>query len=335
MATILDVAKEADVSPSTVSRALNNSGTISPATVKKVYQAVEKLGYEPNVFARSLRRKETRIILILTPNITNSYYAHIISGISDFSREMSYSSFICSTGNDSYQLKELLEKFSRHQADGAILMSVEKGEKWLRDFSNDFPIIQVSEFDPKIPIPHVCVDNYQAAYDAVTYLISLGHRKIAIISSVNRFISTEMRMKGYLDALKDAGIEVRDSYIAYASADYSYHSGCNETRKLLTLRDRPTAIFSISDIVAFGAVNTAKELGLSIPSEISIIGFDDVEQTTMFTPRITTVAQPCFTIGHRAAELLYRAINQESSIPLETILPYELMVRETTAPPLS
>ena len=333
MVTILDVAKEANVSPSTVSRVLNNSGSISQATVENVYKAVEKLHYEPNVFARSLRKKETRVILILTPNVINPYYAHIISGISDMMRKLSYSAFICNTGNDMYQMREYLTKLEKRQADGAILMSVEKGEKWLQEYSNDFPIIETSEFDPKIKIPHVSVDNYQAAYDAVSYLISLGHKKIGTISSVNKFISTELRLKGYQNALQDAGIDIHDNYIAYASADYSYQSGCNETRKLLSLSERPTAIFCIGDVLAIGAVNTAREMGLNVPKDLSVIGFDNVEQIGMFSPHLTTVAQPCVGIGEKAVELLFRLIRQEGNVPIETIVPYELIVRESTAAP--
>ena len=279
MATILDVAREANVSTSTVSRVLNNNGSISKATIQKVYRAVEKLGYEPNVFARSLRTKETRVIMILTPNLTNMFYVQIISGITEFFREVSYSSFICNTGNDSYQMKELLFKLEKHQADGAILLTIEKGEDWLVDYRAGAPIILCSEYDPRIEYPHVCIDNYQAAFDAVSYLISLGHTKIATINSVNRFISTEQRMKGYLDALKSHGIEPKENYITYGSTDYSYSSGCNEARKLLTLIDRPTAIFCISDVLAIGAINTAIELGIKVPQELSVIGFNDADQS--------------------------------------------------------
>ncbi len=333
MTTILDVAREANVSPSTVSRVLNNSGAISKATVETVYKAVEKLGYEPNVFARNLRKRETHVLMILAPNMTNPYYASIIAGISDFTRELNYSCFICKTDGDSYQIKELLSKVLKHQADGAILLACEKDEKWLNEYRNAFPLVECSEYDPEIEIPHVCIDNFKAANEAVKYLISLGHRKIATISSVNKHISTELRMNGYLDALREAGIEIDDRYIAYSSVDYSYQSGCNETRRLLSQSNPPTALFCISDVLAVAAINTAKEMGFSVPEDFSVIGFDDVEMITMFAPKLTTVSQPCHEIGMIAATLLYRKIMQEGAVPIETILPHKLMIRETTRAP--
>ncbi len=330
--TIIDVAREANVSPSTVSRVLNNAGTISPATVNSVYKAVEKLGYEPNMLARSFRKKETRTILILTPNMTNPYYSNILSGISDMSREMSYSSFICNTSAGTEQVKETLEMLPKHRADGAILLASEKGETWIRDFSEAYPIVQCSEFDPEIPVPHVSIDNYKAAVEAVRYLIRLGHRKIGTISSVNHYLSTQLRLRGYQDALTEAGIKPETRLIGYASKDYNYASGCAIAEKLLSMQDRPTAIFCISDVLAMGAINTAKKLGLRVPQDISIIGFDDVEQTAMFSPQLTTIAQPCYALGQKSAELLFMKLARGENIPMETVLPYEMVLRESTGP---
>lgn len=330
MITILDVAKEANVSASTVSRVLNNSGMISQNTVDCVYKAVEKLGYEPNMLARSFRKKETRTILILTPNMTNPYYSNILSGISDMSRGMSYSSFICNTTGGTDQVKETLDMLPKHRADGAILLASEKGEKWLKEYADEFSIIQCSEYDPEIPIPHVSIDNYKAAIEAVRLLICLGHKKIGTISSVNKYLSTELRLKGYRDALLEAGIEPSDRYISYAGKDYNYQSGCKAAETLLSQKDRPTALFCISDVLAIGAVNTAKQMGLNIPRDISIIGFDDVEQTAMFSPKITTVAQPCYALGQKSAELLCRNLAEGEAVPMETVLPYKMIVREST-----
>ncbi len=331
MVTIIDVAKEANVSPSTVSRVLNDTGMISPATVEIVYQAVKKLGYEPNVLARSFRKKETRTILILTPNMTNPYYSNILSGISDMSREMNYSSFICNTTAGTAQVKEMLNMLPKHRADGVILLASEMGETWLRDFSENYPIVQCSEFDPDIQIPHVSIDNYKAAVEAIHYLIRIGHRKIGTISSTNRYLSTQLRMQGYKDALIEAGIEPEERFIANAGKDYSYASGCLAANQLLSQPDPPTALFCISDVLAMGAINTAKKIGLRVPQDVSVIGFDDVEQTAMFSPQLTTVAQPCYALGQKCAELLLKNLARGESISKETILPHKMVIRESTA----
>jgi len=332
MVTINDVAKEANVSASTVSRVLNNTGTISQPTTNTVIRAVKKLGYEPNVLARNFRKKRTRTILILTPNMTNPFYSNIISGICDLSRDMNYSSFVCNTTDETQQIKKTLDMLYKHKADGAILLASEKGQHWLSEYAEEFPIIQCCEYDPDLDISRVSIDNYHAAVDTVRYLIALGHKKIGMISSVNKYLSTENRLKGYKDALREAGLESTDRYVAFAGKDYNYQSGCRAAEKLLTQSDRPTALFCISDVLAIGAVNTAKIMGMCIPEDISIVGFDDVEQTSMFTPKITTVAQPCYSLGQKATELLCRKLEQNESIPLETILPYRMIIRDSTGP---
>jgi len=337
MITLKDVAKEAGVSTATVSRVINNKGLISSQTVELVYQAVEKLGYEPNVLARNLRMKETSTILILVPNITNPYYAHIISGISDTTRKLGFSSFICNTNGERQQEKEILNMLAKRRADGAILLATELGAEWLRKYSEKYPIVQCSEYDPNIDIPHVTIDNYKAAREVVKYLISLGHRRIGMISSENKYLSTQLRLKGYKDELIAAGVNPLDDYVYYASQDYTFQSGKKGAQVLLSQENRPTALFCISDILAQGAITGANEMGFHVPGDVAVIGFDDVEQTTIYRPNITTVAQPCYEIGQRSAELLYQHIRQmqegsfDASLQTKAvILPHRLIVRDSS-----
>ena len=338
MVTILDVAEEAGVSAATVSRVINNNPNISKATTKKVWLAAEKLGYEPNMLARSFRKKETRIILVLVPNITNPYYAHILSGISDTTRALGYSSFICNTQGDREQEKEVLDMLARRRADGAILLATELGAGWLKKYIEKYPIIQCSEYDPEVPIPHVCIDNYKAARDVVHYLLELGHTQIGTISSNNNYISTQLRLQGYNDELVEAGIQRKSEYIYYASIDYSFESGRIGAQTLLAQKNPPTAIYCVSDVLAQGAIEGAKEMGLSVPEDVTIVGFDDVEQTTRYHPHLTTTAQPCSLIGKKATELLVDCIAGQDlekfrNENLEFILPHKLVVRESSAPP--
>ena len=285
--TIFDVAKEANVSASTVSRVLNNKSTISENTVRRVYEAAERLGYEPNILAQSFRKQETRTILILTPNMTNPYYSNILSGISDTTRSLFYSSFICKTDWNREEMSNILGMMKKRHAEGAILLACEMGEEdWLLRYAKDNPIILCSEFNPDTSIPHISIDNYKATVEAIKYLISLGHTKIGTISSVNNYLSTQLRLKGY------------------------------------------------KDVLAIGAINTAAEMGIKVPEDLSVIGFDDVEQTAMFSPKLTTVAQPCYELGKRSAELLITAFNQSEDVPLETVLPYQLILRESTGSPV-
>ena len=332
MATMADVAREAGVSVATVSRLLNNQESVSPDTAARVFAAIEKLSYEPNILARNLRRNESRVILILAPNVTNPYYAHILSGIGDVSTKLGYSALIFTTSDDIEREREGLDMLKKRRADGAILMASNIGCNWLLEYSSQFPLVQCSEYDPTVDIPHVSIDNYQATVDGMEYLIGLGHERIAIISSENEYISTALRLKGYKDTLKKHGVMANEEYIIYASRDYSFKSGKAKAKELLKVSPRPTAIFCISDTLALGAITAAKELGLRVPEDVTVIGFDDVEHTTMFHPYITTVAQPCYDLGKQAAKMLYAQMTQGKEIPRQMILDHKLIVRESSAP---
>lgn len=339
MVNISDVAKKAGVSTSTVSRVMNNKGAISLETSKRVLEAARELGYEPNMLARSFRKQETRIILVLVPNFTNPYYTNIMSGISDTTRKLGYSSFICNTQGDPAQEREVLNMLDKKKADGAILLGTQLGTEWLKPYAEAYPIVQCSEYDPAMPIPHVCIDNYQAARDIVSYLSELGHRRIATISSENCFISTKLRLDGYRDELEARQILYNDEYLFFAARDYTFESGYEGAKKLLMLEDRPTALFCISDVLALGALLAAADLGLRVPEDLTVIGFDDVEGTTRYHPYITTLEQPCYQIGAKAAELLRKFIKTprpgESDIlrqKYEFLLPYRLIERESSGP---
>lgn len=333
MSTILDVAKEAKVSIATVSRLLNNEGVVSPDTAKRVHDAIEKLAYEPNILARNFRKNESRVILIISPNVTNPYYARILSGIGDVFTELGYSTLIYNTADDSQREKEALEMLKKRRADGAILMANNLGSAGLLEYASQYPLVQCCEYESGVDIPHVSIDNYLATNEAMDYLIKLGHRKIAIISSENDYLSTSLRMKGYKDSLQKNQIAINPEFIAYASRDYSIKSGQAQAAQLLRLQDRPTAIFCIADTLALGAIATAKEFGLRIPEDITVIGFDDVDYTTMFHPHITTIAQPCYELGRQSAHLLFSKISLVKDIPNEIKLDHELIIRESSGSP--
>lgn len=333
MATMADVAREARVSVATVSRLLNKQGVVSPETAERVYAAIQKLSYEPNILARNFRKNESRVILILSPNITNLYYAHVLSGIGDAAAELGYSALTFNTSDDVAREREALDMLKKRRADGAILMSSDIGCEWLLEYASRHPLVQCCEYDPAVDIPHVSIDNYLAAQQAMEYLIDLGHRRIAIISSENEYVSTNLRLKGYKDTLAMHAIAPREDYITFASRDYSFKSGKAMAKELLRLNPRPTAIFCISDSLALGAITAAKEMGCRVPEDVTVIGFDDVEHTTMFHPYITTVAQPCYELGRQSVYLLYAQMTQRKDVPHQKTLEHQLIVRESSCPP--
>jgi len=332
MVKIEDVARAAGVSVATVSRVLNEQGCVLPETQERVRKAADELHYEPNLSARNLRKNESRIILILAPNFSNPYYSNVLAGICDVSRNLGYSTLIYNT-YDSNALDQSLvtHLFQKNRADGMITLAVNRDDRWLTQFAGKFPLVQCSEYVEDEPMSHISVDNRLAAKESVSHLVAQGHQRIGIVTSANRYLSSANRLRGYLDALEEAGIAKDDSLIAYASADYSFSSGKQAARDLLSLPEPPSAIFCVSDILALGVIAAAGKMGLQVPWDLSVTGFDDVDYTTMFHPYLTTVSVPCYELGRRSMQLLYDLIVQKSDVEREVYLPHQLVLRETTA----
>ena len=332
MVKIEDVARAAGVSVATVSRVLNEQGGVLPQTQQKVKEAVEALSYEPNLLARNLRKNESRIILILAPNFSNPYYSNVLAGICDVSRNLGYSTLIYNT-YDSNALDETLvtSLFQKNRADGMITLAVNRDDMWLSRYMGKYPLVQCSEYVEDAQLPHISVDNRRAAKESVSFLIAQGHRRIGIVTSANRYLSSTNRLRGYLDALEEAGIQRDESLIAYASADYSFASGKQAARDLLSLPEPPSAIFCVSDILALGVIASAGKLGLQVPWDLSVMGFDDVDYTTMFHPYLSTVVVPCYELGRRSMLMLYDHIQQKPGAAMEEYLPHQIMHRETAA----
>jgi len=330
MATIEDVAKAAGVSVATISRVLNNSSMVKTETAEKVRRVIREVGYIPNLSARNLRKNESRVVLVLAPNFSNPFYARILSGISDKAREVDYSAFICNTGGSEEAAVEYLEMLENGRADGVIRLNCDYDYQWPERFLH-YPMVQCAEYTAMQGIPRVCIDNYRAAYDSVQFLLQQGHSRIGIVSSTNRFSSTKQRLEGYRDALTDAGVSMQDSYIAYADDEYTFDSGLAATEELLTQTTPPTALFCISDILALSAIAKGREMGLDIPGDLIVMGFDDVAYAKIFHPYLTTVVQPCYNLGYQSMTLLHQYILDRGNVPESVILPHELKVRESTA----
>jgi len=331
MSTIFDVAKAAGVSTATVSRVLNGSGTVAPQTVKTVLDIVDKLSYTPNKQAQNLRKSTTGTVLVMLADITNPYYSNVFAGINVKAQEYGYNIYLSDIRRRNAEeiLKNAIES---KNADGAILLSSNYDDNWLGDYCNGFPIVECCEYVENIDIPHVSVDNYKAGYDATKYLIDLGYRNIGMISTENKFMSTREREHGYKDALKKNGINPSAGNVAYADINYSFSSGVNAAKKLLTAQNRPDALFCIGDSVALSAVTCAKELGLKVPEDVSIVGFDDVIYTKMIHPYITTIIQPCEKLGECAMDNLKDLIDGKKIEDRYVILPHGFIERESTKP---
>ena len=329
--TISQVAKRAGVSVATVSRVINQSGTVTPETAQKVLEAIQSLGYQPNIWGRNLRRGESRVVLVLVPNVTNPYYAPIIAGAEDALGREGYSMMLCLTNNADAERQSFFLEFMRDgRADGAILIGASDHDPGVVQVAEEYHLVQCCEYCDSPAVSRVSIDNFEAARQAVARLLELGHTRVALMGANNRFISTRCRRDGYRAALQAWGLPLREEYEALASADYSFSSGVEAARRLLNRPEPPTALFCVSDVLALGALQAARELGVRVPEELSVVGFDDVEYAVMFQPHLTTIRQPCYELGLAAGETLLKQLRGGPGGQVH-YLPHQLIERDSTA----
>lgn len=308
--TIKDVAKAANVSVATISRTLNNDKNVSEKTRKHVFEVIEALGYTPNVLGRNLRVSKTNRILTLIPDLSNAFYSEVIRGIDDFAEKYGYMTMISTTrGTLELEEKYIAQLFNKN-FDGIILTSSEQTAEDLSNNAKKAPIVMCCEYKYGTDISAVLVDNRKAEYDAVTTLIEKGHRKIALVTNAISYSANE-RTKGYIDALQDHNIPVREEYIIYGG--YRYHDGLEAASRLLHMQERPTAILSISDILGIAINNYIVSLGMTPGVDIDVFGFDNTTFSNVSTPPINSISQPAYEIGRTAMEILLKKIRKIDS----------------------
>lgn len=327
MATIQDVARKAGVSTATVSRVLNNRNVVSEKTAVKVEQVIHELNYEPSVLGRNLRTSESRLLLVLIPSIANPFYTEIIRGIEDTAIEQGYNILLCETGSNPQRESIYINLVRNRLADGIISMDSAVDKVRLTELDKNYPIVQCSEYDEAGKISYVTIDSELAAYQAVKYLIKIGHQKIGLINSDNKYLYARDRYKGYVKALKEFDIPINHNWICNVKS-VGFEEGQRVMRKLLNNSDRPTAVFADSDMSAIGALKEINAHRLRVPSDIALVGFDNIDYSKMSTPTLTTISQPMYKMGNESARMLIGKIRGESVT--NVILSHELLIREST-----
>lgn len=335
--TIKDVAKHADVSIATVSRVINNSPLASAKARMKVMQAIKELGYEPNALARGLVSRKSNSIGVLIPDVSNFFFAEVFRGMEDAVHQNNSNVFICNTdANDERMLRYI--KFLREKQVEGVIYTSEAVSKEHYDAlqSLNVPVVLVATESQDYEIPAVKVNDYQAAKDAVRYLIKHGHREIGMISGpFSDKIAGLPRFQGYKDALEENGISFHEENVAIG--DYRFDSGSKAIKELLHNNPNITAVFVSSDEMAIGSLVEASKLGFSLPDQLSIIGFDNVRISQMSNPALTTVDQSLYKMGFKGVEILFEMIlNSENQSKEQyngkTIyIPHEIVERESVA----
>jgi LacI family repressor for deo operon, udp, cdd, tsx, nupC, and nupG len=333
-ATIHDVARAAQVSTATVSRALSNPDLVSERTRAAVLDAIRATGYRVNQAARNLRMQRAGAVLVLVPNLGKPFYSGILAGISDGFAGTDYAVLITDTENNPLQEGALAGYFLDSRIDGAISLDGHLPQAALRQCEAEGVggrIVFLCEWVEGEGFPVIAADNAEGARLAIRHLHALGHRKIAHVTGPEGNVLTAARRAGMLGERARLGLPVREDWII--RGDFSLASGHEAARRILGMADRPTAVFCSADMVAFGLIAGLQAGGLRVPEDISVVGFDDIEMSGSYVPALTTIRQDRPRLGRRAAEVLLARLGGRTGDGPEPLVPVELVARASTAPP--
>ncbi len=332
--TIKDIARELNISPSTVSRALQDHPDISRPTKDKINALVEKYHYRPNAMALNLRRGKSNVIGVIIPEIVHHFFSSVISGIEEVVQTKGYSVMLCQS-SESYEREVLNSQvLSAGRVEG-ILASVSKESLKFGHFRNimqqNIPLVFFDRIAPGIETDAVVVDDFDGALKATEYLIKTGCKRIAHLAASQQLQIGYRRKRGYISALEKHRLEVYDDFTTHCD---TFEKALEVVPKMMTLPVSPDAIFCVNDLTAAASIKALKKLGYRIPEDVSVIGFTDGLVSTVTDPALTTISQHGFHLGRRAAEILFQRIDEKAEIkkPITEVIPTELVIRDSTRP---
>ena len=330
--TLKTIAENLGLSAATVSRVLNGLASqyrISKKTEELIIKTAEELDYKPNPIARSLRIKQTFTLGLVISDISNPFFATIARNVERAARKSAYSIILCDSEDDTQLEQQQVKILKARKADGLIVFPVgQKSSHLLELYEKGMPLVLVDRGFPDLPIPFVTSDNYQGAFEAVSYLIENGHTAIACIKGLPNTLPNERRVQGYLDAHKKYNISVNNSLIV--GENFGLQNGYIETKVLLSLPERPTAILALSNLIAIGSLQAISDEKLSVPEDISLISFDDQPYSAILSTPMTTVAQQSEEMVRIAAKILLNQIsNGIAGNNTQIFLPTKLIKRKS------
>ena len=307
--TIRDVARRATVSPATVSRVLNGCSHIREETRRRVLEAVRELGYTPDRRARALRKRQTTIIGVITPDISNPFFSLLVRGVEHEAQAQEYSVVIGDSGNSLEGERRAIRALLRERVDGVILTAVAAQSDSFTDLlRGEIPLVIADRRVPGVEAPAVVVDGVHDGRRLTSYLIGLGYRDIAFVQGPPEVSTSVDRFEGYRRSLDRHGLRLNPDGLE--RGDYTYEGGYEAARRLLR-RHRPEVLIAANDLMAIGALYALKEAGLSVPEEIGVAGFDNIPLAAWVHPRLTTIEIPAYEIGREAMRLLLRLLRGE------------------------
>ena len=331
MASMNDVARQAGVSVVTVSRVVNNSASVNELTRTRVLKAIKDLKYKPNRVAKRLRSKSLsgNLLGVMIPDIRNPFYVDVLRGIEDVAYHNNYAIIVCNFGQDETKEKMYLDILQSESIDGLIVAPVREDDaKVISLVKSGLPLVCVDRGLVSVELDVVLVDNVKGAFLAVEKKKKKGFKRIAYIAGKPEIPSSRYRGEGYRKALESNGLMYDEGLVKYG--DSSHESGVRLCAELLEMDPRPDALFTGNNLITLGALETIHNLGLSIPQEVGIVGFDDMPWSSSLNPSLTAVRQPAYEIGKRAAELLIHRISEPGRAAISMMLNTELIVRKSS-----
>jgi LacI family transcriptional regulator len=328
--TIRDVARLSGVSPMTVSRVINASERVRPDTRRRVEQAISDLGYVPSRLARGLSRQRTGTLALIVPDVANPFFTLIVRGAEDVARRAGYRVLLCDTRADLTVEREVIEEMLAHRVEGIVIAPVDdRSRSDLRRLVKfGVPFVLIDRTVPGVESDVVLGDSEGGARQLVEHLISLGHRRIGFIVESDQVSTARDRGKGYAAALTAAGIAVDPALVANATADP--RGGFEGMRRLLELEEPPTAVFTVNNLVAVGAIEAVRAAGLEVPDDVALVCFDDIEYASRLYPFLTVMEQPAEAFGTLGTQLLLdRIAGRGAERARVVVLPAEFVVRKS------
>lgn len=336
--TIKDVAKQANVAPSTVSRVIADSSRISEDTKQKVRNAMKQLGYHPNLNARSLASQSTQLIGLVMPSSSdvvfqNPFFPTVLQGISEGAHEKKYALHMTTGKSEKETLEGVVNMVQGKRVDGMILLNSKVEDNIITYLKErDFPFVLIGKPYKNVEqITHVDNDNFRAMKEATEYLLKHGHRKIAFIGGSLDLMVTVERFLGYERAMSNANITLRNEYVI--NEEFLIEGGQEAVRKLMSVTHPPTAIIVADDFMALGVLNTLDELGIRVPEDISIVSFNNVLLAEMAKPPLTSVDINIFELGYQASKSLIQMIENSNEPIKRMIIPHKLIERFSCSEP--
>ncbi|MFY0760130.1 LacI family DNA-binding transcriptional regulator [Metabacillus dongyingensis] len=334
VATIKDVARLANVAPSTVSRVIANNPRISEKTKERVREAMTELGYHPNFIARSLANQSTQAIGIVIPGsadkaFLNPFFPEVIRGISKGAHQKHYALHMSTGETDAEIMEGVVQMVEGKRVDGIVLLYSQVDDKLTKYLlMKNFPFVIVGKpFKDVELITHVDNDNYRAAKEVTEHLIELGHERVAFIGGNLKLVVTVERLLGYEKAIRNAGLEYRDDYIVHAQ--FLKEGGQAAVQELFKLNEPPTALVVADDLMALGVLNMLDDMGINVPNDVSVVSFNNVMLSEVSRPPLTTVDINIFQLGYEAAKHVIQQVEDPLDPIKRIIIPHKLMKRQS------